>query len=78
MSNLTRHMPHLNRAARADGSRLLLTTHWRSYEAVVSVNVNSKGVSRVTPDDGASWLLLSVCSGARVRPCKVACCFRQW
>jgi len=51
-------------AARADGSRLLLTTHWRSYEAVVSVDVDSKAVSRVTPDDGASWLLLCVCSGA--------------
>ena len=55
-------------AALTDGSRLLLTTHWRSYEAVVAVDVDSKAVSRVTPDDEASWLLLCVGSGARFRP----------
>ncbi len=62
--------PHWDRAACADGSRLLLTTHWHSYEAVVSVDVDSKAVWRVTPDDGASWLLLCVCSGACVHLCR--------
>ena len=31
----------------------------------MSIDADRKAVSRITPDDGASWLLLCVCSGAR-------------
>jgi hypothetical protein len=41
----------------------MLTTHWRSFEAVVSVDAASGAIARVTPIDNASWLLLCMSSG---------------
>ncbi|EFN55568.1 hypothetical protein CHLNCDRAFT_134052 [Chlorella variabilis] len=38
---------------------LLLTTQWRSLAAVVAVDMQSGGVSRVSPANGASWSLLA-------------------
>ncbi|GJP44976.1 hypothetical protein CLOM_g4369 [Closterium sp. NIES-68] len=44
----------------ADGRTLLLTTAWRSTQAIISVHVESGRVSRLTPEGPISWVLLDV------------------
>ncbi|CAI5968411.1 unnamed protein product [Closterium sp. NIES-64] len=44
----------------ADGRTLLLTTAWRSTQAIIAVRVESGRVSRLTPEGPISWVLLDV------------------
>ncbi|CAM6101899.1 unnamed protein product [Calypogeia fissa] len=44
----------------SDGTTLLLSSHWRSSQVILAVNVASGTVTRITPATNASWSLLGV------------------
>ena len=52
----------LTRCVGSEGA-LVLTTQWRSYTAVVSVDLGSGRVTRVSPANGASWSLVAAGDG---------------
>ncbi len=48
----------------AGPQQLLTNSQWRSSAAIVSVDLTTGGVARLSPDDGAAWSLLDHGNGA--------------
>lgn len=58
----------------ADGKTLLLTTIWRSTQAIIAVNTESGRLSRLTPEGPISWKLLDVLGNAVVAGASTPAC----
>ncbi|XP_026423163.1 acylamino-acid-releasing enzyme-like isoform X1 [Papaver somniferum] len=44
----------------SDGQTMIMSSYWRSSQVIISVNVLSGRISRVTPNSSASWNILAL------------------
>eukprot|EP00271_Cylindrocystis_brebissonii_P008724 TRINITY_DN23204_c0_g1_i1.p1 TRINITY_DN23204_c0_g1~~TRINITY_DN23204_c0_g1_i1.p1 ORF type:complete len:820 (-),score=144.15 TRINITY_DN23204_c0_g1_i1:1094-3553(-) len=58
----------------SDNRTLLLTTVWRSTQAIIAVHVENGRVSRLTPEGPISWGLLDICQNAVIAGASTPAC----